>query len=219
MECLTGTKVCTTPYSQGSSNQRYIRPRPVLWLQNAATKVRKGFRWASEVSPSLPQHNSFSPLTTCSAPSDTSIPGSDLRLMICMTHKRSRKCLQQSCVASVKTNQDLFYFLRNQYASRYKRLLLAISFKSVWGIYIVEFDLTKGGDIIVRDHEPYCTVTTAAPKDCECLPPASKVEPSPGAEYRCLPGPPAKIPSIPPEFLLERFLSPSIEEDGDDWIL
>jgi hypothetical protein len=210
-----GTKVCTMPYSQGSSNQRYIRPRPILWLQYAATRVRTGFRWASGVPASLPQHNSSSPSTTCPAPSGTQIPGSGLRLMTCMNYKRSRKRLQQGCVASVKTNQDLFYFLRNQYASRCKRLLLALSFKSVQGIYLVKFDLTKGGDVIVRDHEPYCTVTTAAPKDCECLPPASKVEPSPGAEYRCLRGPPATIPSIPPEFLLERFLRPSIEGDDD----
>lgn len=46
-----------------------------------------------------------------------------------------------------------------------------------------------------------------------------KVEPSPGAEYRCIPGPPATYPPIPPEYLSSLITCPTDVHEKDTWIL
>jgi hypothetical protein len=91
--------------------------------------------------------------------------------------------------------------------------------QSVKGISFVKFRLPIGGSVDVRHHDPCCVADTTGPKTCECIPPPPKVEPSPGAEYRCIPGPPATYPPIPPVYLASLFTCPTDVHEKDTWIL
>jgi hypothetical protein len=120
-----------------------------------------------------------------------------------MHHNRFRKVLQQDRIVRHRGR------LRN-----------FLSLKSVQGIFFVKFRLPLGGSVDVRHHDPCCvTVSTATQSGCECIPPKGKVEPSPAAEYRCIPGPPATYPPVPPEYLKSLFMCPSSVHEQDTWIL
>ena len=71
-----------------------------------------------------------------------------------------------------------------------------------------------GGNVEIRYHEPCCNS-----RPCECLPSEDIVEPSPQAQYRCKPGPPATYPPILPDYLLHLFTSPSCINENETWIL
>jgi len=71
-----------------------------------------------------------------------------------------------------------------------------------------------GGNVEIRSHEPCCISRL-----CECLPPKSKVVPSPQAEYLCIPGPPLTYPPVLPNYLMHLFTSPSCINEKETWIL
>jgi hypothetical protein len=143
-----------------------------------------------------------------------------LHLLACMHHNRFRKVLQQDRIEAIKTDRALLCFMRQQYARHRGRLLNFLSLKSVQDIFFVKFRLPLGGSVDVRHHDPCCvTVSTATQPACECIPPKGKVEPSPLAEYRCIPGPPATYPPVPPEYLKSLFTCPSNVHEQDTWIL
>ena len=70
------------------------------------------------------------------------------------------------------------------------------------------------GNVEIRYHEPCCNS-----RPCECLPSEDIVEPSPQAQYRCKPGPPATYPPILPDYLLHLFTSPLCINENETWIL
>jgi hypothetical protein len=71
-----------------------------------------------------------------------------------------------------------------------------------------------GGSVEIRHHDLCCKFSP-----CECLPPESKVEPAPQAEYRCRPIPPKTSPPVLPEYLTHLFNSPCVINENDTWIL
>lgn len=127
--------------------------------------------------------------------------------------------LIQDPLENVTADRTLLCFLRRQYVCHRGNILRMISLKSIKGLHLVKFWLTKGGKVIVGRHERYCAAGSSAPMPCECLPPVSKVEPSPGAEYRCRPVPPKTTPPIPPEWLSSLITCPTDMDEDDDFIL
>ena len=165
----------------------------------------------------LPQHN-----TPCTATSTSNNPQpqqSILHLLACMHRNRLRKVLQQERIEDVTTDRALLCFLRKQYLRHRGRFLHMLSLKSVKGISFVKFRLPIGGSVDVRHHDPCCVTNNTGKVSCECIPPPPKVEPSPGAEYRCIPGPPATYPPIPPVYLASLFTCPTDVHEKDTWIL
>ncbi|CAN9298302.1 unnamed protein product [Alternaria alternata] len=130
-----------------------------------------------------------------------------------------KKDLKQDRIEEITTDRALLCFLRKQYRLHRGRFLHALSLQSVKGISFVKFRLPIGGSVDVRHHDPCCVADTTGPKTCECIPPLPKVEPSPGAEYRCIPGPPATYPPIPPVYLASLFSCPTDVHEKDTWIL
>lgn len=158
----------------------------------------------------LPQHN---PKTTCSS-SGTPSRLQLLHLLACMHAGRFRKMLHQDRIETVMNDRELFCFLRQQYARNCGRMRAFLSLKTVQGIFFTKFRLPVGGAVEVRHHNPCCTSSA-----CECIPPESRVEPSPQAEYRCKPGPPAVWPPIDPNYLSHLFRSPCHANEDDTWVL
>jgi hypothetical protein len=215
MERSSGIKVIASTYNQNVNNQQYISPRLARWIQNGCAKLASVFETTSKKSSCLPQHNNFCSSSTSSTSQSTLSPPQNLHLLSCMHRNRVRKILQQDRIEAVKTDRALICYMRKQYACHRGHLLNVFGLKSVTGIFLVRFRLPLGGSVDVRDHDPCCTENKA----CECIPPLDKVEPSPGAEYRCIPGPPATYPPIPPEYLSMLFSCPSYTHEADTWIL
>lgn len=136
-----------------------------------------------------------------------------------MHRNQLRKVLHQDRIEDVTTDRTLLCFLRIQYLRHRGRFLHMLSLKSVKGIFFVKFRLPIGGSVDVRHHNPCCVAASVGSVTCECIPPLPKVEPSPGAEYRCIPGPPATYPPIPPEYLSSLFTCPTDVHEEDTWIL
>ncbi|CAN9338657.1 unnamed protein product [Alternaria alternata] len=215
MQRTSGARVLASPHSQQSGNQKYVMPNPTQWIQKAFTSIFGGS--AKKSAACLPQHNtSCTSTTTANAlPPQRSI----LHLLACMHRNRLRKDLKQDRIEDITTDRALLCFLRKQYRLHRGRFLHALSLQSVKGISFVKFRLPIGGSVDVRHHDPCCVADTTGPKTCECIPPPPKVEPSPGAEYRCIPGPPATYPPIPPVYLASLFTCPTDVHEKDTWIL
>ncbi|KAF2867913.1 hypothetical protein BDV95DRAFT_580891 [Massariosphaeria phaeospora] len=213
MERSSGAVVHSTGHSQNPHDEGHIYARTRLLFQKAVSKITGLFQRDSPVY-SLPQHNSSIPVSTPQATGNISSQQQALHVMTCMREGGHRKCLRQDRVESVNSDRELLIFLRSQFTGNRGRLKSLLSMKTVKGIFFVKFRLPLGGSVEVRDHDPCCT-----PTSCECIPPASKVEPSPGAEYRCRPGPPATYPPICPTYLMHLFESPSCVDETDTWIL
>jgi hypothetical protein len=221
MQRTSGTTVHTSPYSQTSTDQQYIVPQPGRWVRNAFTKISSAFSKSSKSSACLPQHNTASPTTACSTPNINPAPQKILHLLSCMHRNRLRRVLKQDRIEDVTTDRTLLYFLRRQYLRHRGRFLHMVSLKGVKGICFVKFRLPIGGSVDMRHNNP-CCVTGPSPVGqvtCGCIPPLPKVEPSPGAEYRCIPGSPATYPPIPPEYLASLFTCPRDVHEKDKWIL
>ncbi|KAH7079112.1 hypothetical protein BKA63DRAFT_258683 [Paraphoma chrysanthemicola] len=219
MERSSGVKVSASSYRQHSGNQQYVAPQPGRWLRNGIAKLTSVFG-TSKTSPCLPRHTNTCSSSVSTASSTTISPPSMLHLLACMHHNRFRKVLQQDRIEAIKTDRALLCFMRRQHARYRCRLLRFLSLKGVQGIYFVKFRLPLGGSVDVRHHDPCClAISSATQTGCECIPPKGKVEPSPEAEYRCIPGPPATYPPVPPEYLKSLFMCPTNVHEQDTWIL
>ncbi|KAI8938042.1 hypothetical protein NX059_005714 [Plenodomus lindquistii] len=108
---------------------------------------------------------------------------------------------------------------RGQYHRHRGRFLHLAKLKSMNGISLTKLRLPIGGSVDVQDHSSHCTILPAGPTACECIPPLAKVEPSPTAEYQCVPGPPATQPPIPPQYFASLFTCPTDIHEEDTWIL
>jgi hypothetical protein len=220
MERSGGVKVSASPYKQYAGNQQYVVPPLYRWIKNGITKLASAVVKSSKPSPCLPQHtNTCSSLTSTTSQSNI-IQTPTLHLMVCLHRNQSHKVLRQDRIETIETDLALLCFMREQYVRHRGHLLNFLSLKSVQGIFFVKFRLPIGGRVDVRDHDLYCMSTSNATQlACECIPPKTKVEPSPSAEYRCIPGPPATYPPIPPEYLKSLFTCPSNVHEKDTWIL
>lgn len=215
MRRTSGAKVRASAHNHQSGNQQYIVPHPIQWIRRAVTSLFGGSTKKS--SSCLPQHNI--PCTVTTSAGNPQPQQSILYLLACMHRNRLRKILQQERIEDVATDRALLCFLRKQYLRHRGRFLHVLSLKSVKGISFVKFRLPIGGSVDVRHHDPCCVTNNTGQVTCECIPPPPKVEPSPGAEYRCIPGPPATYPPIPPVYLASLFTCPTDVHEKDTWIL
>jgi hypothetical protein len=211
--------VRVSSYHQQNSKQQYIGPRPIQWIRNAMRKIGMGLGRTAQPSNCLPQHNTQCPTTASSVPNNSTPQQDVLHLLACMHRNRVRIGLNQDRIEGVTTDRTLLCFLRRQYMRHRSGFLRMLSFKSIKGLLFVKFWLPIGGSVNIRHHERCCVAASLASMTCECIPPSPKVEPSPGAEYRCIPGPPATYPPIPPEYLSSLITCPTDVHEKDTWIL
>ncbi|KAF2643421.1 hypothetical protein P280DRAFT_394746 [Massarina eburnea CBS 473.64] len=212
IEQSTGTKVTITSHNSTISNQKSTGQHPGLWIRNALTRLTTTFRKPTKQC-TLPQHNPTT--TTCCPAPPTGSRSKMIHLLSCMHAGRFRKSLAQDRIESINTDRNLFCFLRQQFRLHRGRFSTLLSLKTVQGIYFIKFRLPMGGSVEVRHHNPCCV----SPQPCECIPPAHRVEPSPRAEYRCIPGPPSVWPPIDPHYLAHLFTTPTCINENDTWIL
>lgn len=217
MQRASNINVSVTGYSSSSSNRRYILPRTIQWLRNAITKIFSALRASKQTSAGLPQHQTANPGAT-TTPHGSSQPD-ELRLLACMHRNKTRRILHQDCLNNVATDLALIDFLRRQYSRHRGRLLHLLSLRTIKGILLIRFRLPIGGSVDVRYHDPCCLSSIASSMGCQCIPSKVMVEPSPTAEYRCIPGPPDTSPPFPPEFLAALFTCSADVHKDDTWIL
>ncbi|PVI00188.1 hypothetical protein DM02DRAFT_494166, partial [Periconia macrospinosa] len=186
---------------------------PGLWLRNGLTSLVGSFNKQSKQC-ALPQHTSNATASS-STPNQNAPQRQMLHLLSCMHAGRFRKSLAQDRIETFNTDRQLFSFISRKFCAHRGRFKNLLSLKTVKGIYFTKFRLPMGGSVELRAHDPCC----ANPQPCECIPPPSRVEPSPSAEYRCIPGPPSVWPPIDPHYLSHLFKDPSCINENDTWIL
>lgn len=206
--------ISRTSGSEGTNaKHKSTNQHPGLWIRNALTSLTKSFGKQSKQY-ALPQHTPSATVAS-STPNPNPPQTRMLHLLSCMHAGRSRKSLAQDRIETFNTDRQLFCFIRQQYRIHRGRFKALFSLKTVKGIYFTKFRLPMGGSVEIRAHNPCCI----QPQSCECIPPPSRVEPSPSAEYRCIPGPPSVWPPIDPHYLSHLFNEPSCINENDTWIL
>ncbi|KAH9868640.1 hypothetical protein J1614_007712, partial [Plenodomus biglobosus] len=214
MRLTSGARVSVTPSGQQVVDQQYKGIHPLHRLQNAVTKLFRSLYIFLKPKTGLPHFNN-----SCSTAKPIPLqPRKLLHLLSCMHRGRSRKVLLQERLDEVTTDRTLVHFLRQQYR-HHGSLLPRMRLKSIKGVSFVKLLLPIGGSVVIQHHNPYCAALPAAPSACECIPPKAKVEPSSTAEYRCIPGPPATQPPIPPEYFASLLNCPIQVHEQDIWIL
>ncbi|KAH7116191.1 hypothetical protein B0J11DRAFT_443760 [Dendryphion nanum] len=178
-----------------------------VWVQDAFRKWRR-----LSQTPTLPRHSTHPTTATSSEPPP--VQQESLHIMTCVQKGRYGKIVFQDRIETIDNDRKLFLFLKEQLARRRGRLTSILSLRTMQGIFFIKFRLSLGGNVEIRPHEPCCT---SGP--CECIPPKSKVEPSPLAEYRCIPGPPVTYPPVLPDYLMHLFTSPSCINENETWVL
>jgi hypothetical protein len=192
----------TAHSSLENNTQKIVLPRFWTWLNRVFTRLKTTLREPLEQN-TLPQHN-VSTTTTHSSQGIPTKPPQLLHLITCMRSAKLGKGLHQGCIDTIKTDRQLFDFLRKLYRSKRSRFCMLLSLKAVKGIHIARLNLFAGGAVEVRHHNECCK------QDCTCIPPASLVQPSNNAEYECnLTGPLRYGPPILPEVLAHFYSSPS----------
>ncbi|KAF3035625.1 hypothetical protein E8E11_004888 [Didymella keratinophila] len=219
MHRSTGAKVAVTSYSKTFTNQNWVFrvPRMVRRLTSNLSSKKAG---TSDSEECLPQHNGASQAapSTGATTNVTAPPSSSLHLLACFHLTQRRKCLLQDHVDAVSTDQALFSFIKQQLQRNRSRIRSIFTMRSVQGMFFVKFRLRMGNVVEVRDHNPCCTSTN--PNTCECIPPVTKVEPSPDAEYRCSPaGPLATWPPVLSQDLMHMLSSPQCINENETWVL
>ncbi|KAF2446403.1 hypothetical protein P171DRAFT_410588 [Karstenula rhodostoma CBS 690.94] len=196
----------TSQSSLESNSQKIVLPRPWVWLNRVLARLNTMLREPLEQS-TLPQHSANT--TTTHSPQGTPIqPPQLIHLLTCLRSAKLGKGLHQICIDAIKTDRQLFDFLRELYKSKRGQIRTLFSLKAVKGIHVVRLNLFAGGAVEVRHHKECCN------QDCTCIPPASLVQPSDNAEYQCYPAGPLKYgPPIPPEVLAHFYSSPSCIPD------
>ncbi|KAF2025241.1 hypothetical protein EK21DRAFT_93432 [Setomelanomma holmii] len=186
MRSAMSTKGIDTPHDSSNPNQNRILRSG--WIRRTFQKLATLFGSSRSPSPSLPQHHAPCTASGCIPTGTNPTPGNTLHLMACMQRGRYQQTVQHHRIDGISTDKELFCFIRRQLCQRWSRFRRLFSLKCVQGLYFVKFRLWAGGSAENREHEPCCT--SSASKECECIPPASKVEPAIDAEYRCKPAGP-----------------------------
>jgi hypothetical protein len=237
MERSSGVKILSRSNTTGSSGQRYNPQFPGRWIQSVFGKIGASLTRPSKQS-SLPQHNGAIVNTAGPLSNNPQANQQILHMMACIHKGNLRKNLFQDDIGKVKSDRDLFVFMRKQYKQHRGRFKPIFSLKTIEGIFFVnvcrfhlflrlsvqrarqlmefQFRLRMGGNVEIRHHDPCCTSTNT---DCSCIPPALKVEPPPQAEYRCIPGPPSTYPPVLSDFLMHLLNSPCELDKNETEIL
>ncbi|KAH7086938.1 hypothetical protein FB567DRAFT_443733 [Paraphoma chrysanthemicola] len=216
MQRSTGTKVMATTYNENGPNQQYISPAPA-WIRAAAGKISSTFSRSGNLKECLPQHtNQITPST--SAPSSSShTPVQNLLLMACMQgDQQLRRIVHQEPIDDITTDKALFTFMKMQLTKRRSSFSQLFSLRSIQGLHFVKFRLWASGDAEVYDS--CCTSPT--PHACQRIPPATIVEPSKDAEYRCTPAGPLDVgPPIVSRLMLHWLKSPECVHEDETLVL
>ncbi|KAH8901320.1 hypothetical protein GQ53DRAFT_814785 [Thozetella sp. PMI_491] len=134
-------------------------------------------------------------------------------LLCCFPRSRYGIFLDQESLDNITNDRSLFEFLRDLSNVRRYNWHLSNPFRSIQGLRLTRFLLSKSGLVDVQSHEYAC-----AKERCICLPPPEKVEPDTRAEYRCQPVPPRYIPPIGENFLMHCFSHPACVDPRQTWV-
>lgn len=230
MQRSIGTKVTVTHTTSTSSSGITTFQQLQRHFSNTLSKLTFGSR--KRVTPSLPQPNGNSTVSSTPIPNSNAPPQHILHLLACMRASRFRKSLSQDRVEDISSDHQLFLFLRERFKSHRGRIRRFFSLNGVRDIFFVKLRLPSSkyiqsilllstclqplsidGSVEVRRRNMTCDSSAC----CTCIPPIDRV--GPRAEYHCNPVPPGVCPPVDPEYMAHMFNSPSCASEIDTWIL
>ncbi|KAF1831737.1 hypothetical protein BDW02DRAFT_38240 [Decorospora gaudefroyi] len=215
MHLSTGADITMASYSPQSSTQRYTFRYP-SWMRVVYRKVFSRLAGLYQRSSSLPHHNDNNTVSkTPDGSASPTLKQNTHHLMSSVHHSRDHTVLLQDQIETIMNDRALFDFLKQRLSRRRNRILLALSCRSIESVFFTKFRLLICGSAEVRHHNPCCTSTN--PKICECIPPASKIEPASNAEYRCIRT--DTWPPVGPRYLAHILKCPKRIDERQTWIL
>ena len=139
---LPNVKITAISYRPGSTVQQYTG-RPSGWVRNVSSILSAAFPWHSKRPPSLiPQYN-LGNIPTVVNPGSLQQTSVMLHLMSCIHHGKENTVLLQNELGNIDTDQALFQFLRSRISRRRNRLRLALSCRSIRGVFLTKVRLLR----------------------------------------------------------------------------
>jgi hypothetical protein len=232
MQRSTDNKIVASSYNQRSNSRNYTFPLS-NFARNVARKMSTVFGQPKDPAQELPQYTDPTTTTKSDLPASTSSPQQTLHMMACTRLDLHGYQVHQDEVHHITTDRELFIFMKKQIAQRCNHFHNWLSWKCIQDIYFRKvcaalrlqnlFTNTHqfyywGDSAEIREDGSSCHSPT--PQSCECIPPETKVEPEPGAEYRCTPaGPPQTCPPIASHQLMHWLTKPECIPEGRTWVL
>ncbi|KAH7125294.1 hypothetical protein B0J11DRAFT_301482 [Dendryphion nanum] len=195
-----------TDYNSGSA-KAWGRINSIFsWSVTSLMHILRGHGGQTRSNPNtgqLPTHNP--PISSMNQfRATTPVSSNPLYLLLCINSGRFGADLHQESMQQISCDQELFHFLRRIYAHRRNRLLRLFSLRTMNSIQFVKFAADMSAKVDIHSHSTYCDKLM-----CICVPPESKVEPTPNSEYRCNPIPANHIPPFGENYMMHLYSSPS----------
>ena len=138
MQRSIGSKVTVTPVSPTNSKGGTTSFQQLqLQLRNMILKLASGFKKQTSQG-SLPQHNGTPTVSTAPIPNSSTPQQRMLHLLACMRAGRFRTSLSQDRVEDIKSDHELFIFMRKNFASHRGRIRRFLSINGVKRIFFVK---------------------------------------------------------------------------------
>jgi hypothetical protein len=134
-QSLIDAKITVSPYRTGAAVQQYTA-RVSMWMHHISSSLLAAFSSHNKTRTGLPLHNAGSTATAAGSTNGTNTQQhrDPVHLMCCVHRSHNNPVLHQVEVHGIRTDQALFYLLRNE-ITRYNRLHRASSCRSIQGIF------------------------------------------------------------------------------------
>jgi len=135
-QSLPEANITVVRYQRGSENQRYTGGI-LTWFFRISRSVLRAFKWPSQDQTGLPRHNGggMAMATGVSNASGPQQQSTTLHLMACVHRTRDETVLLQNDVSFIDNDRALFSILKSRVSKRRNRMLLALSCRSIQGIF------------------------------------------------------------------------------------
>jgi hypothetical protein len=141
MQRAMGVKTAIASYGSQVPTQKYTFRSP-KWARDAYRKATSGLGWHTQCT-TLPKHNSGTTASSSITP-NTGAPQQDtLHLMSSVHRTRDHTVLLQDNLETIKNDRTLFLHLKTRLSRRRNPLLLALSCRSIEGIFFTKVSLRK----------------------------------------------------------------------------
>ena len=130
MERPTDTEVTFTTYNEEES-QRGHGSGLSSWARNTARDITRLFSKDADRDDVLPQHNNPETTEASVAVNIEMMPVRDLLLLACIQKSQGRQLFLQDSIRPIKSDRQLFYFIRKQISCNRKIRWLSLLLKTV----------------------------------------------------------------------------------------
>lgn len=136
LERSTNATIIRATSNRGNTSSNGMCQSFMAWAQTTARSFKGWFR--RRRGPALPQHNAKPSYTSQSHPNVSGNTTQALHLMSCMKKRRNGKALHQDKLPMIRSDKDLFLFMRESVRMRRGNFGSMFSLRTIKGIELVK---------------------------------------------------------------------------------